>query len=233
MNTSSASMQDLKFPDPETSDNQGLLVIGGDLSPQRVLQAYSQGVFPWYNPGTPVLWWSPNPRLILIPAEFKLSHSLKKSLKKSYRFSTDTAFLEVITACATCSDRTNKTWITHEMIETYTQLHAMGYAHSFEIWQEDKLVGGLYGISLGRAFFGESMFHIVTDASKIAFYYLCHTMAAWDFHFIDCQIPSNHLHRLGAKIINRSEFLRLLHLSLEYPTKQGVWHTAPQDNLYL
>lgn len=211
------------FPDPETSDKQGLLAIGGDLTPQRILQAYSQGVFPWYEPGCPILWWSPNPRLILIPDEFKLSRSLKKSLKKPHRFTIDTAFQQVITSCATLSDRMNKTWITGEMTAAYTNLHYMGYAHSFEIWNETQLIGGLYGISLGRAFFGESMFHTATDASKIALYYLCKTMKQWHFDFIDCQLPTPHLLSLGAKIISRKEFLHLLHLSLEHPNKTEKW----------
>ncbi|QLZ68797.1 leucyl/phenylalanyl-tRNA--protein transferase [Legionella sp. PC1000] len=212
------------FPNPETSDDQGLLFIGGDLSPQRLLQAYKQGIFPWYEPGTPILWWSPNPRLILIPNEFKVSRSLQKSLKKSFRFTIDTAFKQVITACATRAERINNTWITEEMIEAYTRLHTMGYAHSFEIWYENELVGGLYGISLGHAFFGESMFHKITNASKIAFYYLCKTMVDWNFDFIDCQIPTNHLQSLGAKVIERKEFLHLLSQSLEHPTKQGQWN---------
>ncbi|PWY56243.1 leucyl/phenylalanyl-tRNA--protein transferase [Legionella qingyii] len=211
------------FPNPETSDDQGLLFIGGDLSPQRILQAYRQGIFPWYEPGTPILWWSPNPRLILIPNEFKLSRSLQKSLKKAFRFTIDTAFKQVITACATSVNRINNTWITKEMIAAYTQLHTMGYAHSFEIWYENELVGGLYGLSLGHAFFGESMFHKMTDASKIAFYYLCRTMSEWNYDFIDCQIPTNHLQSLGAKIIDRREFLHMLYQSLEHPTKKGSW----------
>lgn len=214
---------DYIFPHPETSDKQGLLVIGGDLSPQRIVQAYSQGIFPWYEPGCPVLWWSPNPRLILKPNEFKLSRSLKKSLKKPFKLSIDTAFHQVITACATYSDRLNKTWITNEMIEAYTNLHHMGYAHSFEVWEENSLVGGLYGISLGSAFFGESMFHTATDASKIALYSLCKTMETWGFDFIDCQMPTPHLLSLGAKIISRREFLHLLNLALENQNKKGIW----------
>ena len=213
------------FPDPESSDKQGLLAMGGNLSPQRILQAYSQGIFPWYEPGCPILWWSPNPRLILIPEEFKISRSLKKSLNKEFQLSTDTAFKLVINACATHSDRINKTWITNEMIAAYTNLHEMGYAHSFEVWQESKLVGGLYGISLGNAFFGESMFHTVTDASKIALYFLCKTLETWGFDFIDCQMPTSHLLRLGAKIISRKEFLYLLERSLEKPDKKGNWNT--------
>lgn len=213
------------FPHPETSDKQGLLAMGGDLAPGRILQAYSQGIFPWFEPGCPILWWSPNPRLILIPNEFKISRSLKKSLKKPFRFSIDTAFHQVITGCATYSDRVDKTWITPDMIEAYTILHEMGYAHSFELWEEDKLVAGLYGLSLGRAFFGESMFHTVTDTSKITMYYLCKTMALWDFDFIDCQMPTPHLLSLGAKVIGRKEFLHMLELSLRHPHQVGKWQT--------
>ncbi|MFT4058735.1 MAG: leucyl/phenylalanyl-tRNA--protein transferase [Legionella sp.] len=211
------------FPDPETSDRQGLLLIGGDLTPQRILKAYSQGIFPWYSPGSPVLWWSPNPRLILYPNQFKVSHSLAKSLKKPFQLTTDTAFRQVMIECASNKGRVENTWITPEMIEAYTELHAMGYAHSFEIWLNKELVGGLYGLSLGHAFFGESMFHKVTDASKIAFYYLSQTISSWNFDFIDCQLPTNHLQNLGASIISRKEFLRLLKNTLEYPTNQGVW----------
>lgn len=214
---------DYLFPHPETSDKQGLLMMGGDLEPERILQAYSQGIFPWYNPGCPILWWSPNPRLILIPSEFKVSKSLKKSLKKPFYFSKDTAFEKVIDACSTFSGRHNNTWISQEMKEAYISLHHLGYAHSFEIWLDDALVGGLYGLSLGRAFFGESMFHALTDASKIALYYLCRTMQEWDFNFIDCQMPTTHLMSLGSKIISRREFLYRLEEALAYPDKQGHW----------
>ncbi len=216
------------FPPHESSDKQGLLAMGGDLCPQRIIQAYSQGVFPWFEPGCPILWWSPNPRLILYPHEFKRSSSLKKSLKKPFRLSIDTAFSQVINSCATYSGRTNNTWITPDMIEAYTLLHTMGYAHSFEVWQGDNLAGGLYGISLGKAFFGESMFHSVTDASKIALYFLCQTMSEWQFDFIDCQMPTAHLQRLGAQIIGRKEFLHLLDLTLEHPHKQGKWALDPR-----
>lgn len=220
---------DYIFPDPETSDKQGLLAMGGNLAPERILQAYSQGIFPWFEPGCPILWWSPNPRLILKPDEFKLSRSLKKSLKKPFKITLDTAFHEVITACATFSNRVDNTWITAEMIEAYTQIHKMGYAHSVEVWEESKLVGGLYGISLGKGFFGESMFHTSTDASKIAMYYLCKIMSAWNFDFIDCQMPTSHLQTLGAKIISRKEFMHLLNQTLEYPAKQGIWYLP--DNI--
>lgn len=211
------------FPDPETSDEDGLLAVGGDLSPPCLLQAYSQGIFPWFNPKDPILWWSPNPRLILIPKDFKVSRSLKKSLKQNFRISWDSAFEQVIHACATYEGRANKTWITEEMIQAYTELHYLGYAHSLEVWQEDKLVGGLYGISLGAAFFGESMFHIVTDASKIALFCLCKDLEQRNFDFIDCQLPTPHLLSLGARIIARQEFLVLLKTALNQPTRQGKW----------
>jgi len=211
------------FPDPETSDKQGLLAMGGDLNPERILQAYSQGIFPWFEPGCPILWWSPNPRLILIPNELKVARSLQQSLKKPFRFSIDTAFSQVIHSCATSSGRIENTWITKEMIKAYTQLHEMGYAHSFEIWDKQNLIGGLYGISLGKAFFGESMFHTVTNASKMALYHLCQTMQHWDFDFIDCQLPTAHLQRLGAKIISRKEFLHRLNITLKHHSKKGNW----------
>lgn len=218
---------DYRFPDPKTSDKQGLLAMGGDLNPQRILQAYSQGIFPWFEPGCPILWWSPNPRLILIPNEFKLSRSLKKSLHKPFKLTIDTAFEAVIKACATVNKRVGNTWISSEMIAAYCTLHTMGYAHSFEVWQNDLLVGGLYGISLGKAFFGESMFHTVTDASKIAMYHLCNTVQQWDFAFIDCQMPTTHLLTLGAKVQSRSAFLHQLELALDNPTKVGIWKKEP------
>jgi leucyl/phenylalanyl-tRNA--protein transferase len=213
--------EDFYFPHPETSDKQGLLAIGGDLSPGRILKAYRLGIFPWFQPGSPILWWSPNPRLILKPHDFKISRSLQKSIKKPWQYSINTSFEAVITACATTGGRVGETWITQEMIQAYTTLHTMGYAHSFEIWLAGELVGGLYGISLGRAFFGESMFHTVTDASKIALYYLSQTLHNKQFSFIDCQLPTAHLQRLGAKIMSRRAFLHELDLALEYPDQLG------------
>jgi leucyl/phenylalanyl-tRNA---protein transferase len=221
------AQEDYYFPHPDTSDKQGLLAIGGDLKPERILKAYSQGIFPWYEPGCPVLWWSPNPRLILMPHEFKVSHSLKKSLNKPFKFTIDKAFSEVIKQCSVSDDRADNTWITQEMILAYTELHQMGYAHSFEVWHEELLVGGLYGISLGKAFFGESMFHTLTDASKIAMYYLCQTLLAWEFDFIDCQMPTPHLMSLGAKVISRKSFLAKLEQTLTHPTKKGAWQAQP------
>jgi leucyl/phenylalanyl-tRNA--protein transferase len=218
------------FPDPESADAQGLLAMGGDLSPPRLLQAYRQGIFPWYESGCPILWWSPNPRLILEPQQFKLSRSLKQALKKPHQFKLDTAFEAVIRACSLESNRQGHTWILPDMIAAYTQLHQLGYAHSIEIWDQDELIGGLYGISLGRAFFGESMFHRRSNASKMALYYLCQIMQAWDYDFIDCQIPSGHLISLGALMIKRKEFLARLQTALSRPGCVGQWSGTEFDH---
>lgn len=213
----------MDFPDPNNADAEGFLAVGGDLSPERLLAAYRKGIFPWFEQGSPPLWWSPDPRLILKPNSFNLSRSLKQTLKKPHRFTVDTVFSQVIHACASSEGRLNKTWITDEMQAAYTVLHNMGYAHSFEIWIDNNLIGGLYGISLGRAFFGESMFHLTRDSSKLAMYYLCKTLQDWQFDFIDCQLPTTHLQSLGAEVISRREFLRLLQETIEYPTRLGRW----------
>jgi len=215
--------EDISFPDPRHSDEQGLLAIGGDLSPQRLLKAYSLGIFPWFETSSPILWWSPDPRLILLPKRFRVSRSLKKTLKKQFIFQIDTSFEQVIHACATSNDREENTWITQDMINAYIDLHNLGYAHSFEVWLDNKLVGGLYGISLGKAFFGESMFHHVRDASKAALCFLCSVMADWHFDFIDCQLPTEHLQQLGAEKLSRKQFLNMLENTLKHPTKQGKW----------
>lgn len=215
----------LEFPNPDDADDEGLLAVGGDLSANRLLKAYEQGIFPWFEKDYPPLWWSPNPRMILKPNDFIISHSLKKSLKKPHLLTIDKVFKEVITACSTCSDRTNRTWITSEMLDAYCQLHELGYAHSFEIWMNAELVGGLYGISLGHAFFGESMFHRTRDTSKIALYYLCEHLKKLNFDFIDCQLPTKHLETLGAKPINRRIFLRRLRETVKKPTILGSWST--------
>ncbi|QBR83953.1 leucyl/phenylalanyl-tRNA--protein transferase [Legionella israelensis] len=228
------SAENYTFPDPEYYDKQGLLAIGGDLSPQRLIQAYSQGIFPWFEPGSPILWWSPDPRLILWPNNFRISRSLRQTLKKPFQLTVDNAFKEVIIACATNKERLNNTWITPAMIEAYEKLHQMGYAHSFEVWLNDELVGGLYGVSLGHAFFGESMFHKERDASKVAMYFLCSVMKSWQFDFIDCQLPTAHLQRMGAETVPRKQFLDLLRRTLRYPNKQEKWvysshNTIPRD----
>lgn len=201
------------FPHPKTADKQGLLTIGGDLHPFRVLQAYRQGIFPWFEPGNPVLWWSPNPRLLLYPDQFILSRSFKRSLKKPWHIQCDHLFDQVITHCASSNGRVGHTWLTESMINCYTTLHNMGFAHSVEVLLEGKLVGGLYGICIGAAFFGESMFHLETDASKVALYALCKISQKYGLHFIDCQLPNAHLQTLGALLVKRESFLYELEVS--------------------
>lgn len=205
--------QQFYFPHPKTADKQGLLTIGGDLNPLRVLQAYRQGIFPWFEPGHPILWWSPNPRLLLYPDKLKLSRSLKRSLKKPWQIQFDRHFDQVIRHCATSSGRMGHTWLTQSMIDCYTTLHNMGFAHSIEVLLDGELVGGLYGISFGAAFFGESMFHLVPDASKVALYVLCEIARQYNFHFIDCQLPNAHLQKLGAILVKRVAFLHELEIS--------------------
>lgn len=217
--------EELIFPHPELADEDGLLAVGGDLSPARLILAYSAGIFPWYDENTPILWWSPDPRLILFPAEVKISHSLRRVLRKGrFRVTFDQAFRKVIRECAAVRiEKGLQTWLIPEMIEAYEKLHLLGFAHSVETWMEDRLVGGLYGVSLGRAFFGESMFSRERDASKVALVILSMILQSWDFHFIDCQLPSDHLKRMGAVEIPRSRFLGMLREALKYPTRRGKW----------
>ncbi len=211
------------FPHPKTADKQGLLAIGGDLNPFRVLQAYRQGIFPWFQPGNPILWWSPNPRLVLYPNNLKINRSFKQSLQKPWQIQYDQRFKQVIVNCATTQGRDNNTWITQSMIDCYTSLHHMGFAHSVEILLENKLVGGLYGISFGAAFFGESMFHLVPDASKVALYVLCKIANQLNLHFIDCQLPNTHLENLGATLVKRDAFLNQLAISNAETDRIGNW----------
>ncbi len=207
------------FPDPKEASPEGLVAYGGDLHPQRVLAAYKRGIFPWYNEGDPILWWSPDPRLVLYPQDIKISRSLKKSLKK-FEVRVDTDFRSVITSC---KDIRSETWILPEIVEVFCQLHEMGFAHSIETYKDGELVGGLYGLSLGAAFFGESMFSRVSDASKVALVHLCQIAEEFGFDFIDCQIPSEHLKRLGAVEIGRARFLEELHSALQKPGYYGKW----------
>lgn len=215
----------IKFPDPDLSEEDGLLAIGGDLSEKRLLEAYRSGIFPWFNDQGPICWWSPPNRMIIRPKELIISHSLKQTLKKGiYEVKIDRNFRDVIENCANAYRKDQEgTWITGEMIMAYTGLHQSGYAHSFETYFEGKLAGGLYGISLGRAFFGESMFHLMKDASKVAFHYLCTFLAKNDFHFIDAQVETDHLRSLGGKMVNRSDFMQMLKDSLTYDTLLGKW----------
>ena len=202
-----------RFPALEHAldDPDGLLAAGGDLSPLRLVNAYAQGIFPWYEADQPILWWSPNPRTVLRPTDVHLSRSMRKLLRKQpYRLSFDTSFNAVIDACAAPRHATGGTWITEEMREAYIELHRLGIAHSVEMWDESELVGGLYGIALGKVFFGESMFARRDNASKVAFACLCHYLAQWEFELIDCQVASDHLFSLGAHEIPRPEFAQRL-----------------------
>jgi leucyl/phenylalanyl-tRNA--protein transferase len=217
--------QDLVFPRPEWASPDGLLAVGGDLRVERLLLAYRLGIFPWYETGYPILWWSPPRRCILKPTQFHVSRSLQRLLRQGrFTVTFDQAFPEVIRACAaTRLARGQGTWITSEMIDAYCALHEAGFAHSAEAWTESQLAGGIYGVSLGRAFFGESMFRHVANASKVAFATLAQRLAEWQFTLIDCQITNPHLQRLGAYEISRAEFLRRLAQALTFPTRRGRW----------
>jgi leucyl/phenylalanyl-tRNA--protein transferase len=214
------------FPPPEDADPSGLLAVGGDLSSARLLQAYGQGIFPWYSRGQPILWWSPDPRAIIELADLRVSRRLRQKLRQGkFTVTFDTAFDLVIAACATTLRKgQHGTWITAEMTQAYRRLHQEGFAHSCESWIDGELVGGLYGVSLGRCFFGESMFFRATDASKLALVALVDQLNRWQFDMIDAQIQNPHLASLGSKEIPRSVFLTRLRKALAYPTLRGPWH---------
>jgi leucyl/phenylalanyl-tRNA--protein transferase len=216
---------DIAFPSPNLASEDGLLAVGGDLSEKRLLLAYRMGIFPWYAAAEPILWWSPDPRLVLYPEEFRISKSLKKDIgKDEFRVSVDQAFEQVIKECAQIRRQKNEgTWIVDEMIRAYCRLHAAGYAHSVEAWQNDILVGGLYGVSLGKCFFGESMFSRIANASKIAFVALVNHLNTLSFDLIDCQVTTEHLMSFGAREIPRTIFLDQLKKSLSAPTLKGKW----------
>jgi leucyl/phenylalanyl-tRNA--protein transferase len=217
--------EDLVFPSPHLASKEGLLAIGGDLSPQRLLLAYGNGIFPWYSEGEPILWWSPDPRLVLYPAELKVSRSLKKVIKQDVFTATlDRAFEEVITECAQVRLENHEgTWIVDDMARAYCRLHESGFAHSVEVWQDNRLAGGLYGVSLGKCFFGESMFTRITNASKVALVTLAEYLKQLDFALIDCQITTAHLSRFGAREISRARYLDELAEGLKVATLQGKW----------
>ncbi len=200
----------LDFPNPNDANKEGIVAWGGDLNPSRVLKAYHSGIFPWNSPQDPILWWSPNPRLIMELSDFKLSRSLKKNMKKFiYKF--DNNFREVITNCAkTPRHNQDGTWIQDDVIESFEILHNMGIAHSVESYLDNKLVGGLYGLCVGKVFCGESMFFHVDDASKSAYAVLIKHLKKWGYDFVDCQVPTNHLKSLGAKEVDRNYFLQRL-----------------------
>jgi leucyl/phenylalanyl-tRNA---protein transferase len=215
----------LIFPHPALAEPNGLLAIGGDLSVQRLLMAYSNGIFPWYSDGSPIMWWALNPRMVLFPDKFKLSKSLKQTLIKGhFTFTFDNAFVQVIQLCATSNRKAQDgTWITEEMKNAYIDLHNEGFAHSVETWNGDKLAGGLYGLSMGGAFFGESMFFEQRDASKAALYFLTETLKKWDFDIIDVQQETSHLRTLGAETVSLEVYLDILKKSLKRPTIKGKW----------
>jgi leucyl/phenylalanyl-tRNA--protein transferase len=215
----------LVFPPTNLAEENGLLAIGGDLSEARLLLAYSLGIFPWYSENDPILWWSPDPRLILLPPEVRISRSLKQTINRGvFKIAMDTAFEEVITSCATVHyKKAADTWITDEMISAYVQLHKSGYAHSVEAWSDGELAGGLYGISLGSAFFGESMFARKSNASKAAFAALVEQLTKWKFTLIDCQITTAHLKSFGAMDVPRRNFMKMLKTALKRATKKGIW----------
>lgn len=215
-----------QFPSPYSASEEGLVAVGGEITVTRVLSAYGQGIFPWYSEDQPVLWWSPEPRAILYPDDIKISRSLKKLLrKKNFQVTADQEFSKVIKACA--GPRTQSpgagTWITEEMIETYTQLYQMGYGHSIEVWHDDRLVGGLYGLALGSAFFGESMYSHAPNASKIALVYLAKFASSSGIDFIDCQLPSDHLASMGAIDISRKKYLAILRDALKHENHTEHW----------
>lgn len=207
----------------------GLLAVGGDLAPERIIAAYRQSIFPWYSEGQPILWWSPNPRAVLFPEQLKVSRSLRKTLRKQlFDVTLDRDFKAVIQACAEPRSYEKETWISPEIQSAYQSLHRLGYAHSVEAWQDGRLVGGLYGIALGQIFFGESMFSRTSNASKVAFTYLTRQLLQWGYKLIDCQVSSEHLQSLGATDIDRSEFLTYLETYTDLPGHPSPWAFDPE-----
>ena len=213
------------FPEPWKADPSGLLGIGGDLHPDRVLMAYRMGIFPWYSEGVPVHWWSPDPRMVLYPSELKVSRSLGKRIRQQpYRLTVDTDFASVVQRCAKIPrPGQDGTWITNAMVDSYNNLHAMGHAHSVEAWLDDELVGGLYGVAVGKVFCGESMFADRPDASKIAFCTVVRQLARWGVELVDCQVHTSHLERFGAREVARMTFLRQLHQGQRSALAVGAW----------
>lgn len=220
----------LYFPPVNRANSQGILAVGGDLSPERLLLAYQSGIFPWFNENDPIIWWSPDPRFIMYPYAIKVSKSMKQILKsRKFHITFDQDFLGVITNCQSIKRKGQAgTWITEEMIEAYLNLHHLGFAHSVEAWQEGELVGGLYGVSLGKVFFGESMFAKASNASKAAYITLVKNLQMLDFQIIDCQVYTEHLASLGAQNVPRKEFMSLLAKALKEETLRGSWQEHMQ-----
>lgn len=220
------------FPPLEAASEEGLLAIGGDLSPERLLTAYARGIFPWYDEDTPILWWSPDPRTILPLDMLHVPRRLERLLRNNvFSFSMDKAFARVITGCASTPRPGQRgTWLVKDMISAYTWLHHLGYAHSVEVWQDGELAGGLYGVALGRAFFGESMFYRVPEASKAALVWLARRLREWGFTLCDCQQHTAHMARFGAVDVPRREFVRLLRQALS--PRPGRGNPGPGDTGY-
>ncbi|MCP3928042.1 MAG: leucyl/phenylalanyl-tRNA--protein transferase [Bacteroidetes bacterium] len=216
----------LDFPHPDLANEEGILAVGGDLLPNRLITAYANGIFPWYNPGDPILWWSPDPRFVLFPDELRIAKSMRPYFnQRKFQVTFDHEFEKVIRSCQQ-SNRTGQqggTWITEEMVKAYCKLHELGLAHSVEVWKEDELTGGLYGISLGKCFFGESMFAKASNASKFGFIVLVNLLEKQGFQLIDCQQNTRHLKSLGARSISRKEFLTYLQKNVSENTIKGNW----------
>lgn len=219
--------QDFPPANKALREPNGLLAVGGCLSKERLLNAYRHGIFPWYNPGDPILWWSPDPRLVLFPNQLIVSRSLRKTLRKNiFLITFDQAFNEVIAACAEPRKDADGTWITGEINRAYNELHKLGIAHSAEAWLEGELVGGLYGVALGQVFFGESMFHTKTDASKAVFATLVEQLKSWNYQLIDCQVHTRHLESFGAQEIDRSDFIKLLDQYCDLQPNKSAWQLS-------
>ena len=217
------------FPPVHLTSGKGILAIGGDLSPGRLLAAYRQGIFPWYGEGDPIIWWSPDPRFILFLEELRVSRSMMKVLRQgTFRITYDHKFREVVLSCQKSRRKHNGTWITDDMLEAYCTLHDLGIAHSAEAWHEGKLIGGIYGVSLGRCFFGESMFSLMSNASKAALIDLVYKLRELKFEFLDCQVYTPHLESLGARFISRDEFIGLVKSGLRHETLRGNWEFMPE-----
>jgi len=219
-------LHDTAFPPPELATDEGLLAVGGDLSRERLLAAYRHGIFPWFSEGQPPLWWSPDPRALLFPGQMRITRSLAKRIRNGgFTLTMDSRFREVMERCAAPrrGDADGGTWIVPEMVDAYCALFKAGDAHSIEVWREGRLVGGLYGVAVGAAFCGESMFSIERDASKVALVYLAAQLARWSYHFIDCQLPTPHLASLGVVAVPRREFLTRLAAAVAAPGHPGRW----------
>jgi len=220
------------FPPVETAlaDPNGLLAMGGDLSVARLLDAYRHGIFPWFNPGEPILWWSPDPRMVLVPGEIRVTRSLAKRMRNAgFELRVDTAFIDVMRACAEPRDGEPGTWISSAMVAAYTRLHQGGYAHSIETWRDGRLVGGLYGVAIGRMFYGESMFSREPDASKVALARLARQLQQWEFGLIDCQMETAHLASMGARTMPRAAFTARLAELVNLPHLCGPWRFDAPD----